>query len=71
MYKADRVNLSQVQLTYDIPESVLQGSFVNGLSVYLSAYDLLTISGEREHFERNVGGAPQMRLFNIGVKGIF
>lgn len=71
MYKADRVNLSQVQLTYDIPESVLQGSFVNGLSVYLSAYNLLTISGEREHFERNVGNAPQTRLFNIGVKGIF
>lgn len=71
MYKSDRVNLSQVQLTYDIPESVIQGSFVNGLSVYLSAYNLLTISSEREHLERNVGSAPQTRFFNIGVKGIF
>lgn len=71
MYKTDRINLSQVQITYDIPETVLQGSFVNGLSVYLSGYDLLTISKERDHLEMNVGNAPQTRLFNIGVKATF
>lgn len=71
MYKTDQINLSQVQITYDIPETVFDGSFVNGLSVYLSGYNLLTISEEREHFERNVGGSPQTRLFNIGVKGTF
>jgi TonB-linked SusC/RagA family outer membrane protein len=70
LYKTDRVNLSQVQITYDFPEAVFEGSFVNGLSVYVSGYDLLTFSNEREHFELSLGN-PQTRFFNIGVKGIF
>lgn len=71
LYKTDRVNLSQVQLSYQIPETVFQGTFVNGLSVYVSAYNLLTISKEREHLERNVGSTPQTRFYNIGLKGSF
>ncbi len=71
LYKADRLNLSQVQFTYDIPESALQGTFVSGLSVYVSGYNLLTISKERKHFEMNVGSAPQTRMYNIGVRGTF
>ncbi|MBN2661657.1 MAG: SusC/RagA family TonB-linked outer membrane protein, partial [Tannerellaceae bacterium] len=71
LYKTDRVNLSQVQLTYDIPKTALQGSFVKGLSVYVSGYNLLTLSKEREHLEMSVGSSPQTRLFNIGVKGTF
>ncbi|WP_010663015.1 SusC/RagA family TonB-linked outer membrane protein [Marinilabilia salmonicolor] len=71
MYDTDRVNLSQVQLTYDLSESVFQDSFIQGASFYVSGYNLLTISKEREHLEMNVGSAPQTRFFNIGVKGTF
>ena len=71
LYKADRLNLSQVQFTYDIPQAALQGTFVSGLSVYVSGYNLLTISNERKHFEMNVGSAPQTRMYNIGVRGTF
>jgi TonB-linked SusC/RagA family outer membrane protein len=71
MYDSDRLNLSQVQFTYDIPETALQGSFVKGISLYVSGYNLLTISSERKHFEMNVGSAPQTRLYNIGVRGTF
>ena len=71
MFDADRLNLSQVQLTYDVPETVLQGTFVNGISLYVSGYNLLTLSKEREHFEMNVGSAPQTRFYNIGVRGTF
>ncbi|QRX63293.1 SusC/RagA family TonB-linked outer membrane protein [Dysgonomonadaceae bacterium zrk40] len=71
MYDADRLNLSQVQLTYDIPETALQGKFVKGISLYVSGYNLLTISKERKHFEMNVGSAPQTRFYNIGVRGTF
>jgi hypothetical protein len=71
MYDADRLNLSQVQFTYDIPETVLQGSFVKGISLYVAGYNLLTISNERKHFEMNVGSAPQTRFYNIGVRGTF
>ena len=71
LYNTDRLNLSQVQFTYDIPEAALQGTFVSGLSVYVSGYNLLTISKERKHFEMNVGSAPQTRMYNIGVRGTF
>lgn len=71
MYDADRLNLSQVQLTYDIPETALQGTFVKGISLYVSGYNLLTISKERKHFEMNVGSAPQTRFYNFGVRGTF
>ena len=53
LFKTDRLNLSQVQLTYDIPKTAFDGSFVNGGSLYIAGYNLLTISSEREHFERN------------------
>lgn len=71
MFDTDRLNLSQVQFTYDIPETALQGSFIKGISVYMSGYNLLTISKERKHHELNVGSAPQTRLYNIGVRGTF
>lgn len=71
LYKADRLNLTQVQLTYDIPKTALQDSFINGINVYVSGYNLLTISKEREHFELNVGSSPQTRFYNIGVRGTF
>ncbi len=71
LYSANRLNLSQVQVTYDIPKSILQGSFVKGISIYASGYNLLTISKEREHLELNVGSAPQTRFYNIGVIGTF
>jgi len=71
LFKTDRINLSQVQITYDVPETALQGTFVKGLSIYVGGYDLLTISKERKHFEMTVGGAPQTRFYNIGVKGFF
>ncbi|MBP7028127.1 MAG: SusC/RagA family TonB-linked outer membrane protein [Bacteroidales bacterium] len=71
MFDADRLNLSQVQLTYDIPGTALQESFINGISLYVSGYNLLTISKERRHHELNIGSAPQTRFYNIGVRGIF
>ena len=71
MYKSDRFNLRMVQLTYDIPAKALDGTILKGLSMYLGGYNLLTLSKERKHFEMNVGSAPQTRLFNIGLKGLF
>src|SRR5690554_3304382 len=71
LFKTDRLNLSQVQFTYDIPKTAFEGSFVNGVSLYIAGYNLLTISNEREHFERNVDSAPQTRFYNFGVVGTF
>ena len=71
LYKADRFNLSQVQVTYDMPAEWFAGSFVKGMSAYVGGYNLLTISGERKHLEMNIGSAPQTRFYNLGVKATF
>lgn len=71
LYSSNRINLSQVQLTYDFLPSILQKSFIQDLSVYVGGYDLLTFSKEKKHFEMNVGSAPQTRFYNIGIKGTF
>jgi hypothetical protein len=41
------------------------------LGVYVSGFNLLTVSPEREVLDLNVGSAPQTRLFNVGVKAVF
>ena len=47
------------------------GMLVKGLSVYVSGESLLTIAKERKHMERNIGGTPYTRNFNIGLKAQF
>ena len=71
IYDTDRFNLSMVQLTYDVPEHVFGGVFLEGLSVYVGGYNLLTLSKERKHMEMNVGSSPQTRFYNLGLKVAF
>lgn len=66
--KGDCFRLNNLQLTYDFDSSVFGKSFVNGLSVYVGARDLLTIAKEKDHLERNVGMAPQCRTYYLGFK---
>ncbi len=69
MYSTDRVDLQRVQLTYDFDKKIFgANSIVKGLQVYVNGSSLLTISGEREQMERNVGSAPQTRSFTLGAK---
>lgn len=71
MYSTDAFRLSQVQLTYNLPESLFKGNFIKGLSVYTGGYNLLTLSKESKHLEMNVGSAPQTRFYNLGLKALF
>jgi TonB-linked SusC/RagA family outer membrane protein len=72
MYNTSRIDIAKVQLTYDMPQSVLAGNkVVKGFSAYISGSNLLTISPERKHMEMNVGSAPQSRFYNFGVKLVF
>ncbi len=71
MYKTDAFRLAKVQITYDLPSTLFQKTWLKGLSAYVSGANLLTISGEREVLEMNVGSAPQTRYYNIGVKATF
>lgn len=67
-YSTDAVRLNKVQLTYDLPGKLFDGKFVKGMSVYLSGGGLLTIAKERKYMETAVGGFPQTRAYNLGVK---
>ena len=72
MYKTNRFDLAKVQLTYDMPKSVLgNNKIVKGFSAYVSGSNLLTVSPERKHMEMAVGEAPQTRFYNLGVKLVF
>lgn len=71
LFRKDRINLARVQLTYDLPDNILDDFFIKDLSVYINGANLLTFSKEKEHLEMNVGSAPQTRFFNIGVKALF
>ena len=72
MYKTDRIDIAKVQLTYDMPKSVLgNNKVIKGFSAYVSGNNLLTISPERKHMEMAVGSAPQTRFYNLGVRVIF
>jgi TonB-linked SusC/RagA family outer membrane protein len=71
MYKTNRFNLSRVQLTYDFNQNIFKNSFVHGLSLYVLGDNLLVVSKERKIMEMNIGGAPQYRFYNLGVKAAF
>lgn len=67
-YSTSAFRINKVQLTYDFPQSLFTGSFVRGISVYVSGSNLLTIAKERKYMEMNVGSAPQTRSYNLGFK---
>lgn len=71
LYKNNAFMLSKIQLTYDLPKEMLGDSFVKGVSAFISAKDLLTISKDSKIMELNVDSEPQTRFFNIGVKATF
>lgn len=71
-YKNNRFDIGKVQLTYDLPSTLFEGSrLLREAQVYVSGANLLTLSKEREHLERNVGSAPQARFYNLGIKVTF
>lgn len=71
LYKTNRFDLGKVQVSYDLTSMIKHKNFVRELGVYLSGFNLLTLSKEREIMETNVGSAPQTRLYNLGVKALF
>lgn len=71
IYNNNRFDLAKVQLSYDLPASLLGNSIVRELGLYVNGFNLLTVAKEREIMELNVGDAPQTRFYNLGVKALF
>lgn len=70
-YSTDRFDLSRVQLSYNFSQKLIKGKFVKDLGVYVTGFNLLTVAKEKELMEMNIGGSPQTRLYNLGVKALF
>lgn len=71
IYKTDHFNVSKVQLTYNLPGSVLGKSFVKDLLVYVSGANLYTFSQNRKIMELSIASAPQFRNYNVGIRAKF
>ena len=68
MYDSDTFCLDQIQLTYDFPSKWFDHKFVKGLQLYVNGNDLWRACKEKKYRETNVGGTPQTRSYNFGVK---
>jgi TonB-linked SusC/RagA family outer membrane protein len=71
LYKTDRFNLSKVQLTYNLPNTVLRRTFVKDLLVYVSGSNLYTFSKNREILDLSVASTPQFRNYTVGIRTKF
>jgi hypothetical protein len=71
LFKTDRFNLSKIQLTYNFSNHVLGQSFVRDLGIYISGANLNTFSKNRKVMELTVGGIPQFRSYNVGIRAKF
>ncbi|MFN8431106.1 MAG: SusC/RagA family TonB-linked outer membrane protein [Spirosomataceae bacterium] len=72
MYKTNRFDLNKVQVSYDLSDLLkFKKTTVRELGLYISGFNLLTVSQDRNILEMNVGTAPQTRMYNIGLKALF
>jgi len=71
MYNTDRFDLSKVQLSYTLTGKALKSKLLKEMGFYASGFNLLTAAKERELLEMNLGGAPQTRFYNLGIKATF
>ena len=67
LYSTDAFRLAKLQLTYDMPESLMKKCFLSGASIYVSGSNLFTFGKNRKILDRNIGTAPAYRLFNVGL----
>ncbi|HEU0227846.1 MAG TPA: SusC/RagA family TonB-linked outer membrane protein [Arachidicoccus soli] len=71
LYSTDRFDLSKIQVSYNISSKILKSKLFKELGIYVTGFNLLTFAKEREMLALNVGGVPQTRLYNLGVKASF
>lgn len=67
IYKTDAFRIGKIQLTYDMPESLMKKCHLNGAQIYVSGSNLFTIGKNRKILDRTVGAAPEYRFFNVGL----
>jgi len=71
LYSNDYFTLNRVQLTYDIPKSLIQKFAAKDISLYLRGSNLVTISQNKDIRELNIGVEPQTRNYALGFTMMF
>ena len=71
LYRDNYFTLQRAQLTYEFPQNMTKMLGMKGLSCFLDASNLLTISKHRDIKDLRVGSEPYYRSFSLGVKTMF
>jgi len=69
LYKSNWFRIQTVQMTYTVPGGNIAG--LDKVSFFIRGNNLLTVSKIKDKLELNVGSAPQMRVFSLGLKLMF
>jgi hypothetical protein len=71
LFSSNNFNLSKVQLNYSFSDKLVRNTFVRDLGVFVSGFNLVTFSPNRDILDLNIAAPPQLRSFNIGVRAKF
>ncbi|MCK9640021.1 MAG: SusC/RagA family TonB-linked outer membrane protein [Prolixibacteraceae bacterium] len=70
--KNNWMRLHTVQLNYKLPSTIIrEGGKLKNIKLYLRGSNLLTVSDIRNEIDLNVGSAPQMRTYVVGLNANF
>lgn len=70
-YNNSRINLSRVQLNYDLSKSLSGKLKMQSIGFYIRASNLATFSRNSDIMELNIGTEPQYRYYSAGLKASF
>jgi hypothetical protein len=68
LYDNSLVGLDRLQLSYDLPNSLMSKIRLNNLAVYVRGSNLVRFSKNRERMELNIGSEPQYRYYAVGLR---
>ena len=71
LYSDDYLQLRKIQLTYQLPQNVLESLRMKNLAVYLAADNIIQFARNKEIRDLNVGGQPYYRTFTLGLQTNF
>lgn len=76
LHKTDYIRLKNVELGYNLPQTLLRRANIQNLRVYVNAFNLLTYSPDMKDFDPELGtgsgqGYPLQKIVNGGISLTF
>ncbi len=71
LYNANNLTIDAIQLTYDMPGSIVRNAKMKNLKLFVNGYNLLMIARNKDIMELAIGAEPYYRSFSIGLKTVF